>query len=74
MILIRVLRTSIGVPADRQIQELCCLNVKFNQKNSISVCVIKLAKKFQSCLVDQSIAFNFKEADFVPLSETQQHK
>ena len=37
MILARVLRTSIGVPAERQIQEHCCLDVKFDQNITISV-------------------------------------
>jgi hypothetical protein len=26
----------MGVPAERKIRELCCLNVKSDQKNSIS--------------------------------------
>ena len=35
-----LLRTSIGVPAESQIQELFCSSVKFDHKISISECFI----------------------------------
>ena len=41
IILARVLRTSIGVPAESQIQELFCSSVKFDHKISISVCIAR---------------------------------
>ena len=36
-LLAKLLRTSIGVQAESQIQELFCLSVKFDHKISISV-------------------------------------
>ena len=54
---IRVLTTSIGVPAETQIQELFCSSVNFDHKISISV------ENMIECLI-----FDFNPKGYLPIN------
>ena len=67
LVLSRVLKTSIGVPAEWSIQELCWLNVKFDAKISISNVLSKQVEDFFQILWPSQNVITLQEKNIFAL-------